>query len=212
MKKSVLFIIVLIIVSCNDREKKSNQNEISNSYKADSLAIELNNKAISLISDAAHMYDSLSIILYDSAIVFLDRAIEIDSLYLLAYTNKAQVLQRKGSLEEALKVLKQVETRKPDFAEVITAQGFILEKIGRMELADRKYRQALKAYEERLDKNPMNDKVQSDISFLYIFLEDKKAAMDEIQKLIVENPNSEQLKMMESVIKDFDREKFIEEY
>ena len=81
-----------------------------------------------------------------------------------------------------------------------------------MELADRKYRQALKAYEERLDKNPMNDKVQSDISFLYIFLEDKKAAMDEIQKLIVENPNSEQLKMMESVIKDFDREKFIEEY
>ena len=212
MRKYALFFIVLVIASCSDREKRSNQSESSNSYKPDSLALELNNKAVKLMGDAAHTYDSLSGMLYDSAIVYLDQAIEIDSLYLLAYTNKAQALQRKGSLEEAQQVLKQVETIKPDIAEVITAQGFILEKMGRMELAEQKYGQALTAYEERLKKNPKNDKVQSDIAFLYIFLEDQNAALDEIRNSILENPESEQLKMMERVIKDFDREKFIKEY
>ena len=212
MRKYILFFIVLVIASCNDREKRSSQSESSISYKPDSVALELNNKAVKLMGDAPHTYDSLSGMLYDSAIVYLNQAIEIDSLYLLAYTNKAQALQRKGSLEEALQVLKQVETIKPDFAEVVTAQGFILEKMGRMELAEQKYGQALKAYEERLKKDPKNDKVQSDIAFLYIFLEDKNTALDEIRNSILENPESEQLKMMERVIKDFDRKKFIEEY
>ena len=212
MRKYALFFIVLVIASCSDREQKSNQSESSISYKPDSAALALNNKAVKLMGDAAHTYDSLSGMLYDSAIMYLDRAIDIDSLYLLAYTNKAQALQRKGSFEESLQVLRQVETIKPDFAEVITAQGFILEKMGRMEFADQKYEQALKAYQERLKKDPKNDKVQSDIAFLYIFLEDKNAALDEIRNSVLENPGSEQLKMMERVIKDFDRKKFIEEY
>ena len=91
-------------------------------------------------------------------------------------------------------------------------QGFLLEKTGSLELADEKYRQSLKAYQRRLEDDPENDKVQSDIAFLYIFLENENIAIDEIQNFIRKNPESEQLKMMEGVIKNFDREKFIKEY
>src|SRR5690606_8047859 len=106
----------------------------------------------------------------------------------------------------------QVEIIKPDFAEVLMGQGFLLEKMGKMELAEQKYRQALKAYEKRLEDDPESDKVRSDIAFLYIFLEDKNRALDEIRDLIIKNPESEQLRMIEGVIKDFDRKKFIAEY
>jgi tetratricopeptide (TPR) repeat protein len=205
---SVLWIF-LIVASCGERERKVYQ---ESGHEPDSNAVRLNNKAVRFISNAMHGYDSLSNALYDSAMIYLNRALEIDSLYLTAYSNKAQVLRRKGELEQSLEVLSKVQNIKPDFAEVITEQGFILEKMGRMELADQKYRQALKAYEKRLENDPENDKVKSDIAFLYIFLEDKNSAIDEIQSLVLENPESEQLKMMEGVIKNFDRKKFIEQY
>jgi tetratricopeptide (TPR) repeat protein len=212
MNSRASYLIALLVISCVDSDKKSDHAESIFMFKPDSTALKLNNRAVLLMSDAAHTYDTLKSALYDSAITYLNEAIEIDSLYLLAYTNKAQALQRKGSLKEALEVLNQVEAIKPDFAEVIMGQAFILEKMSKMELADQKYRQALKAFEKRLEDDPKNDKVQSDIAFLYIFLEDKNAALDEIRNLILENPESEQLKMMEGLIKNFDRKKFIEEY
>ncbi|ELR68598.1 O-linked GlcNAc transferase [Fulvivirga imtechensis AK7] len=213
MSKRILFLMALIIASCSDQERKTEQAESSvNTHQPDSNAVKLNNKAVKFIGDAAHTYDSLSGFLYDSALMYLNQALEIDSLYLIAYSNKSQVLRRKGKLEESLEALNKVQNIKPNFAEVITEQGFILEKMGRMELAHQKYSQALKAYEKRLENDPKNDKVLSDIAFLYIFLEDENAALDEIRDLILKNPESEQLKMMEGVIKDFDREKFIEEY
>lgn len=204
---------MVIVFSCNDREKKNQQSISMLTYKPDSNALKLNNKAARLIGNAGHTIDdSLRSLLYDSAVVYLSQAIEIDSLYLLAYTNKAQALQRKGSLQQALEVLYKVQIIKPDFAEAIMGQGFLLEKTGNMKLADEKYRQALKAYEKRLENDPKSDKVLSDIAFLYIFLEDQNGALDEIRDLILKNPDSEQLKMMEGVIKDFDRTKFIQEY
>jgi tetratricopeptide (TPR) repeat protein len=215
MSKQTLLLLALLIigVSCGDREKKTQQSESTLTYKPDSNALKLNNKAVKLMGDAGHTVDdSLKSLLYDSAVIYLSQAIEIDSLYLLAYTNKAQALQRKGSLEQSLEVLYKVQIIKPDLAEAIMGQGFLLEKMGNMELADEKYRQALKAYEKRLENDPKSDKVLSDIAFLYIFLEDQNGALDEIRDLILKNPDSEQLKMMEGVIKDFDRKKFIEEY
>lgn len=215
MSKQALFLLMLLIIgpSCSDREKKNQQSESILTYKPDSIALRLNNKAAKLMGKVSSFNgDSVNNLLCDSAIIYLEQAIEIDSLYLFAYTNKAQALQRKGSLEEALEVLNEVEIIKPDFAEVIMGQAFLLEKMNKMELADQKYRKALKAFEKRLKDDPRSDKVQSDIAFLYIFLEDKNAALDEIRNSILENPESEQLKMMERVIKDFDRKNFIEEY
>lgn len=212
MSRRTLFLIVLLVASCTEREKKSDHGKSIITYWPDSTALKLNNRAVQLIGDAAHTYDTLKEDLYDSAITYLNQAIEIDSLYLLAYTNKAQALQRKGSLEEALEVLNQVEIIKPGFTEVLMGQGFLLEKMGKKELAEQKYRQVFEVYSKRLENDPENDKVQSDIAFVYIFLEDKDKAIGEIESFILENSESEDLKMMEGLIKDFDRKKFIEQY
>jgi tetratricopeptide (TPR) repeat protein len=214
MNKLLLLLVLVVIASCSDRERKRQQGNSASTHQPDSNAVKLSNKAVKLIGMlSAFNDDSLNAILYDSALFYLDRSIETDSLYLMAYTNKAQVFQRRGSLEKALEVLRKVETMKPDFAEVIMGQGFILEKMGKIESANQKYWQALKAYEKRLEDNPSNSvKIQSDIALLYIFLEDQNRALDEIRNLILENPENEELKAMEGYIKNFDRKKFLEEY
>jgi tetratricopeptide (TPR) repeat protein len=143
VNRRIWFLIAVFVTSCMERGKKSDHVDSIFEYKPDSIALVLNNRAVRLISDAAHTYDTLKNVMYDSAITYLNQAIEIDSLYLLAYTNKAQALQQKGSLKEALVVLNQVEGIKPDFAEVILAQGFLLEKMGKLERANEKYGQAL---------------------------------------------------------------------
>lgn len=213
MKNQILFLTTLLILaSCSNRENKSQQIQSIDKHRPDSNAVRLSNKAARLMGEISGYNDSLNNVLYDSALIYLNQAIEIDSLYVMAYTNKAQVLQRRGSLEQALVVLRKVDIMKPDFAEVIMGQGLILEKMGKLQLADQKYRQALEAYEKRLENNPSNTRVQSDIAFLYIFLEDKNRAIDEIRNLILEHPDNEALKAMEGYIKDFDRKEFIEEY
>jgi Flp pilus assembly protein TadD len=206
-----LALILLIVTCCHEGEKKEQQKE-NRTHQPDSNAVKLNNKAVKLIGQVRPHNDSLNGVFYDSALTYLNQSIEVDSLYLTAYTNKAQVLLRKNLLEKAIEVLSKVQSIKPDFAEVIMGQGFILEKMGNIELADSKYRQALGAYEKRLNDNPGSAKVQSDIALLYIFLEDRNRAMDEIQNLILENPNNQELKAMQDYIKDFDRKKFIAEY
>jgi len=66
MKNRFLFILVfLIVASCGKREKKSHQREI---HQPDSNAVKLNNKAVEFIGDAIHGNDSLSDIMYDSAL------------------------------------------------------------------------------------------------------------------------------------------------
>ena len=208
----IFFTLFLILMACGNPKEQSEQIDSLKIHQPDSNALRLNNKAARLIGDAGHSYDSLKGLLYDSAIAYLNQAIEIDSLYLLAYTNKAQALQRKGSLSQALEVLYKMEIIKPDLAEAIMGQGLILEKMGNTELANKKYSQALEAYAKRLENNPDNTRVQSDIAFLYIFLEDKDKAIDEIQNLILEHPDNEELKVIEGLIKNFERKKFIEEY
>ncbi len=213
MDKRILFLIILVISSCSDAEKKSKQVDSANKHQPDSNAVRLNNKAISFIGKVSSFNgDSLNNLLYDSALIYYNQAIELDSLYLMAYTNKARVLQRRGLLEPALEILYKVQTIRPNFAEVIMGQGFLYEKMGSLELADKKYREALEAFENRLEDDPENDKAQSDIAFLYIFLENENIAIDEIQSFIRKNPESEQLKMTEGIINNFDREKFIKEY
>jgi tetratricopeptide (TPR) repeat protein len=91
-------------------------------------------------------------------------------------------------------------------------QGFLFEKMGRVKLANEKYKLVLSAYEKRLGDNPMSIKTRADIAFLYLFLEDRNRAIDEIQNLILENPKNEDLKATEELIKNFDRKRFIEEY
>ncbi len=210
MKKNSILLIYFAIISCGNHEKQTLRDV--DKYLPDSSAVKLNNKAVKLIGKISSLEDSLNFILFDSAIIYLDQAIRIDSLYLMAYTNKSQLFRKMGLLEKSLEVLNTVQKIKPGFAEVIVGQGFLLEKLGKGDLAFEKYKQALEAYRIRLRDDPTNIKIQSDIAFIYIFLEDQNRGIDEIQNLILEYPDNQELKAMEVFIKGFDREKFIEEY
>jgi len=206
----ILMLLLLTIISCHKQDK----NVLATAHITDSIALKLNRDAIRHMHKiSAVNNDSINNLIYDSSLTLLNHAIEIDSLFLTAYINKAQVLQRKKLYNEALEVLSKVQKIRPEMAEIIMGQGFILEKIGKPQLAEEKYKQSLRSYEKRLESDGTNEvNTKSDIAFLYIFLEDKNKAINEIQNLILENPSNEVLKGKEEIIRNFDRAKFIKEY
>ena len=205
--------IFLLLLSCVGRQNKVPIVDGTSLQQPDSMALILNNKGVYLMGQALMTDDSvIKKVLYDSALIYLEDAIREDSQYVLAYTNKSQVLRKIGNLKASLEPLEMARTIDRDLAEVIMAQGFTLEKMGDMELAMQKYREALVAFEKRLHDRPNDIKVQLDIAFLYIFLEDQNKAVDEVENLIIEKPDMDDLKEFERYVKEFDRKKFIEGY
>lgn len=200
----------MVFFACGDQDTESYQKK--SEHQPDSIAVNLNNKAVGFMSDAAHTYDSLRGYLYDSALFYLNKSLEVDSLYLTAYSNKSQVLRSKGQLGQSLEILKKIESIKPGFAEVIMEQGFTLEKMGKTKSAINKYNQALEAYKIRLEETSDPVKVKMDMAFVYIFLEGKNKGLDELQYLILEYPDNERLKAMEGYFEGFNREEFIKSY
>ena len=108
------------------------------SHTPDSVSLSINNRAVVYVGKAIHGPDSLKVMYYDSAIELLDIAILRDSLYVDAYSQKANVLKRKGLLDESFAVLDQALAVNPNFAMLLMMQGFILEKKGEMNLANSK--------------------------------------------------------------------------
>lgn len=200
--------IFLLFFGCSLKKELEQKIE----HKPDSIAVAFNSKAVNYLSKVIDVDDSLWNSYYDSSLVYLCKAIELDSLYLNAYTNKAQVLVKIGLLTEALETLSKAEKIRPNFAEVIMGQGFIFEKMGDLKEAQKKYKEALQAYSSRLEIDSLKDNTKMDIAFLYIFLEDKRRAIDEIHDLILSDPKNKMYYEFEDMIEGFDREKFIKEY
>ncbi len=209
--KHRIAILLLSALTCGC-DQENNTEEVDDVYQPNPEALELNNKAVNFIGNAAHSYDSIKGSFYDSALIYLNEALQVDSLYITAYTNKAQVLRNKGQLKESIDVLEKVESIKPGFVEVIMGQGLVYEKMGNMSQAHKKYNEALEAYKARLEDNPDPVKVKLDIAFLYIFLEDKHRGMNELEFLKDEYPDDQQIIAMEGYLKGFNKEEFIKTY
>jgi len=210
MKTPIALLVLLLLVNCKGTGNRKTDKLLS--YSINPLAVEFNNKGISVLDGIWPHQDSINNLLYDSALFYFNKAVSIDSLYILAHTNKADVLRRRGELHEALTVLNLVEKIDPSLAEAIMAQGFLLEKMDNYGLSQNKYKKALSVFENRLEEDPSFSKIKADIAFVYLFTEGKDRAMNEIENAILEAPESRDLIGMKNIIQSFDRKKFIAEY
>ncbi|MDY0078772.1 MAG: hypothetical protein RBR87_16000 [Bacteroidales bacterium] len=151
--------------------------------------------------------DTLTLV---KAIEILDKAIMLDSLYNLAYANKALVLKRLNKEDEALLVLRDITKLRPDYAEGFAMLGFTYEKFGNLDSAFIKYKSAINAYSHRIEQtNNVSDKINR--AFI-LSLIDKEKGLREIDYLIEENPDDETVFFWKQQLFDeFNREKFINE-
>ena len=171
-------------------------------------AIKLNDDAMSSITYSLPPLTSKDTSLLQKAIVLFDKAISIDSLYELAYANKAMVLKHLGKYKEAIHVLSVITKLRPEYAEGFSMLGFTYEKIGNMDSANINYKSAIIAYTHRIEQtNSVSDKVNR--AFI-LSLIDKEKGLQEMDYLIEENPDDNTINFWkQQLFTGFDRQKFI---
>jgi tetratricopeptide (TPR) repeat protein len=84
---------------------------------------------------------------YVLALKAMDKAIELNPDYVLAWNNKGVALEKPGHYEEVLKAYDKAIELKPDFAVAWHGRGFALQTLGRLE-------EALIAYDKAIELKP----------------------------------------------------------
>lgn len=150
-------------------------------------AIELNNKAILLINNGNETD-------YMKALDLLNKAINIDSTYYMAYSNKITVLIRLKEYDKAIKTCKYLVTNiKQDYPEAFTILGILYDKLNKKKNAEHYYKKAIKAYTKRINsKEEILDMINK-AHLIYIM--DNKRGLNEIDSLINAYPSNDELLM-----------------
>lgn len=215
-KTNNIILIAFAILSCGESRISDQENSIEYRLNApDSLsrqqAVAYNDSAVNLIMEVVPFEDSKNNVLYNRALCFLDLAIDADSLYQLAYSNKVDVLRKLGRHKDAIKLLERLTEIFDEYAEAYASRGFLYEKIGKIDSASMMYSMALELYNKRIIEEPENINNRINLAFILLFTNSKKDALFEIQE-VIEGTNSQEAADFKLVIESFDRSEFISEY
>lgn len=123
----------LTLTPCNAQSNK----KLCCGHKPDPAAIELNNQAINAYTNRANSPDSVK-----KAMTLLDRAIEKDPDYQIAYAHKAEYLKNQGDIAQALETLNAYLKRNPTEPYTLLGAGMFYEKLGNKKEAMNYYKRA----------------------------------------------------------------------
>lgn len=205
----VLLAFLFGVFSCNSQEKKEKSSVVQDSVVVyDSMAIALNNKAIGMFFQSQRD-DSIQNI----AKGYLVKAIQMDSNYYMAYANLATLLIKQEKRDSAIQVLQTIIDKKPYYAEGLSMQGYIYDRLEKFDSADLKYKQAIEAYDKRIEANEDNVNARVNKAFLIMLLRGQEAGFREVEAVLEKYPDdSFALMMKDEIIPYFDREDFLSSY
>lgn len=130
----------LTLTSCDAQSNK----KLCCGHKPDSTVIVLNNQAVNVYTHWSNSPDSVK-----KAITLLDRAIEKDPDYQLAYANKAEYLKSQGNIAQALETVKAYLKRNPTEPYTLLGVGMFYEKLGNKKEAMDYYKRAEENFDRR---------------------------------------------------------------
>jgi len=197
----------ITLTSCNKTEEQNKE------YTPNPRAIELNNYASRLIHlDILDTELKRSDSLLFEALNYSEKAISIDSLYHLAYTNKVTVLYRLERYNDAIATLDKILEFKPYSAESLVYQGILFEKLKKHQDAHKKYDQALTLYNYRIKNGIHVLNSKSNKAFLFLFTKNKDEAIKEINNIIRDYPDSSEPHLTKKIIIQFNKDEFINKF
>jgi len=123
----------LTLTPCNAQSNK----KLCCGHEPDSTVIVLNNQAVNVYTHWSNSPDSVK-----KAMTLLDRAIEKDPDYQLAYANKAEYLKSQGNIAQALETLNAYLKRNPTEPYTLLGAGMFYEKMGNKKEAMDYYKRA----------------------------------------------------------------------
>lgn len=192
MSSKILIMLLTLITfySCAQKNEKREQ------------AMKLNDEAMSL---SLGKDDSISL---KKSIKLLDKAITIDSTYLLAYSNKVSILFQLKNYNEAIRTLNKMSDISEKNAFIYMMKGIAYKKIGYNEIADSNLMSAFKLssdFDTNMDKS---------IYFnLLVYFKGKEVAIERINELYKKGELDENLYQNYSeVISSIDEADIFKEY
>jgi len=140
MTKELIFLLTIILVhSCSNKEQEN---------KFNPKAIELDTKAAEIIARGE----------YDSAMILLDKALQIDSTYHYAYGLKASIYMMKDLPDSAISQLEKQLKLAPKFAEVWSGTALLYDKKGDTLKARKYYEKSIALYNKRIENQEKSSK------------------------------------------------------
>lgn len=134
----------LTLTPCNAQSNK----KLCCGHEPDPAAIELNNQAVNAYTNHSNSPDSVK-----KAMTLLDRAIEKDPDYQLAYANKAKYLKNQGDIAQALETLNAYLKRNPTEPYTLLGAGMFYEKLGNKKEAMDYYKRAEANFKRLYEKD-----------------------------------------------------------
>jgi tetratricopeptide (TPR) repeat protein len=180
IKLSLLSFLFLLLHSCGEEKEIINK-------EYNPKAVDLNNKAV----------ENILHFKADSALILLDKAIELDETYYLPHSNKVKIYIDRGEIEKALYESEMVIKKKPDLAEGWTFAGMIHEKVGNNQKAKKYYQKSINIYDDRIKSPKKRDDINSNKvnrALSLKLLGRNSEANSEIKKLINEDPKNSMYK------------------
>lgn len=172
-----LIFALLALTQCNSQEKKS-------AYHV--AAIELNNKAMGF----------MRVQNCDSALIYLDRAITVDSNSYVLHSNKCAVYCSLKDYQKALIESQKVINIKTDLAEGWTFSGMLYDKLGDTINALKSYRKSIEIFDERIsnpDKQKSLEGNKLNRAFSLILMGQEEMGRSELKKLKIAYPQDNTL-------------------
>lgn len=163
----ILFNCLLVFYSC--RHQGADNREIG--FVSDIRAMELNNRASQLFQDGKT----------DSALILLNMAIQIDSNYLIAYSNKCTFLWQLKRNEEALRTAKRATQIKEviGLAYLLEGQGY--ERVGHFDSARTCYLKVID-YDEQNPSTKLSLALKASIVELVTIAKGKDYGLKKLQQ------------------------------
>ena len=163
---AVSLFMFLTLTSCNAQGNK----KLCCGHKPDPAAIELNNQAVNAYTNHSNSPDSVK-----KAMTLLDRAIEKDPDYQIAYAHKAKYLKNQGDIAQALETLNAYLKRNPTEPYTLLGAGIFYEKLGNKKEAMDYYKRAEVNFKRLYEKD--NDSAHEiNRYFAIILMEEPKKA------------------------------------
>ena len=141
---AVSLFMFLTLTSCNAQGNK----KLCCGHKPDPAVIELHNQAVNAYTNHSNSPDSVK-----KAMTLLDRAIEKDPDYQLAYANKAEYLKSQGNIAQALETLNAYLKRNPTEPYTLLGAGIFYEKLGNKKEAMDYYKRAEENFKRLYEKD-----------------------------------------------------------
>jgi hypothetical protein len=198
MKCQISFILLFVSLFAFGQDNTADVAPVS--------ASRLNDLAILVFQKYSYIPDSVR-----RSISLLDQAISQDSAFITAHKNKVSLLGFLGLNDDAMIELDETRKYNKLDPELVCIQGYMLEKNGKTDEADMKYRQADKMYDYLIGVNQNFIDNSIGKAFLQFFIKGKSAALSEYNRL-KRNYLDDKILLFRSMFYNFDKEEFIRNY